>query len=84
MIHGEKLVQQVPKFDDRVRFNWGFHDGTHDASRGQATQQNGHFDGVYAAAYRLGVASFDELKIRPETSDDAWRQYQDSGAHSAH
>jgi hypothetical protein len=67
-----------PEFEDRVRFNWGFHDGTHSASGAVPVRNmHKHPDNVYAAGYRAGIASFKTLGYRAETSDAAWSEFQD-------
>lgn len=64
-------------FEDRVRFNWGFHDGTHSASGAVPVRNmHKHPDDVYAAGYRAGIASFEALGYRAQTSDAAWSEFQ--------
>lgn len=70
------MALQVAKFEDRVRFNWGFHDATRDAHDGSVKNLENHSDNVYADGYGYGLASFSELKVRAESSDKAWEQYQ--------
>lgn len=64
-------------FDDRTRFNWGFHDGTSGIHPLWAIKSDvqGHFDPVYEAGYHAGVASFKKHGVRLESSDDAWKEY---------
>ncbi len=64
-----------PNFSDRVRFNWGFHDGSYDHMRRHVRDVSQHFDAVYAAAYRAGQAACEAAGQRPETSDAAWAAY---------
>jgi hypothetical protein len=65
------------QFEDRVRFNWGFHDGTHSASGAVPVRNmHKHPDDVYAAGYRAGIASFKALGYRAQTSDAAWSEFQ--------
>ncbi len=68
----------APKFSDRVRFNWGFHDGTREAQNPKMSLTDGvrdmstHFDRAYAAGYLAGVADFRATGERCESSDAAW------------
>lgn len=66
---------KVHQFEDRVRFNWGFHDGTLDAEQGWNRSVDGHFDAVYAAGFLEGRASFGGSGAREATSDHAWARY---------
>lgn len=67
----------------RVRFNWGFHDGTHDKSRKRnrthITQGKlfclPQWDKAYCAGYAAGQAC-DISAGRPDSSDAAWLTYQ--------
>jgi hypothetical protein len=56
----------------RIRFNWGFHDGTAEAQLGNVRDMSGHFDSVYAEGYRAGLAAFRATGTRPESSEAAW------------
>jgi len=58
------------EFEDRIRFNWGFHDGRHAVESGRRAMWEGkpHFDAVYEAGYRAGQA--DPLN---ESSEPAWK-----------
>jgi hypothetical protein len=71
--YAKKGNRQPPKFEDRVRFNWGFHDGTGDANGGKVRDVRGHFDPVYADGYNRGVETFRTTGKRPETSEPAWQ-----------
>jgi hypothetical protein len=73
----------APKFSERIRFNWGFHDATRDAEQESRMDPKSlthrivrdmatHFDAAYAAGYRAGVAAFKELGFRPESSEASW------------
>lgn len=66
------MATTAPKFEARIRFNWGFHDGSAEAERGQVRNVAGHFDKPYATGYRAGVSAFRETGKRPESSDAAW------------
>ena len=66
----------------RVRFNWGFHDGAADAKNGR-TERFGtslgrflenHFDQVYAAGCRAGIA-YAKAGRDHSLSDEAWLDY---------
>lgn len=67
----------------RVRFNWGFHDGTGDAQlqRNRSTIPQGELfclpehDPVYSQAYQIGQAEFARLGSRPEDSIQGWHLY---------
>ena len=66
--------------DARVRFNWGFHDGTLEAARtadGDPCIRNmqNHQDSMYAIAYIMGVKFYKEAGFRPPNSDAAWNEY---------
>jgi len=56
----------------RIRFNWGFHDGTAEAQRGSLRDVTFHFDKVYAEGYRAGIEAFCATGTRPESSEAAW------------
>ena len=81
-------------FSDRVRFNWGFHDGTWDAERGKPRrvvpfgeqspdQVSMQWDRFYADGYAAGLESFADLGRRDRSSEGAWiarsRYYLASG-----
>jgi hypothetical protein len=66
---------KAPQFEDRVRFNWGFHDGTLDAEQGWNRSVDGHFDAVYAAGFLEGRVSFRASGAREATSEHAWARY---------
>lgn len=58
----------------RRRFNWGFHDGTRDASYDEpARDVSKHQDRLYAVAYLRGHQDFTLSGVRAESSDDAWQ-----------
>ena len=67
-------------FPDRVRFNWGFHDGTFDAERAKVRDVSEHFDEAYAAGYVRGVLDWKNTGKRAELSDAAWAAYQNTCA----
>ncbi len=68
-----------PAFENRIRFNWGYHDGVSAKQGGRATKErNGfgtlmsaHTDQVYAVGYRAGFTDA-EAGTNAETSDAAW------------
>ena len=64
--------QRNGSFPERVRFNWGFHDGTAEAERAAVRDMEGHQDRAYAHGYVRGVLAWKNLGYRPETSDEAW------------
>lgn len=70
------MPQATPTFPVRARFNWAFHDGTLDAEKGRVRDLTGHYDPLYVTAYGYGVASFNELQVRADTSDKAWNLYE--------
>lgn len=65
------------RFSDRVRFNWGFHDGSLEASWGSDHIRNvtNHPDSVYAEGYQRGVTEFQQTRERPTSSEAAWADY---------
>lgn len=55
--------QTAPRFPNRVRFNWGYHDAASDVRNGRAIRMDGntaetivanHFDQAYAIGYTFG------------------------------
>jgi hypothetical protein len=70
-------------FDDRVRFNWGFHDAQHDLSMGWPNRvtltapEGGHNplppDVAYCDGYRAGLADYVATGKRNESSESAWQ-----------
>jgi hypothetical protein len=69
-------------FDDRVRFNWGYHDAASDAKRGQArkTVLNGgqdvrtvsrEFDEAYYDGYLAGLRHWNDWEYNGD-STAAW------------
>lgn len=68
--------QHNRSFPERVRFNWGFHDGTGEAERAAVRGMEDHQDRAYANGYVRGVLAWKNLGYRPETSDEAWSTYQ--------
>lgn len=69
---------QQGTFEPRVRFNWGFHGGILDMMDGRQRDISTHFDPVYAAGYRSGVADYRTNGLQAEcscTSDIAWDIY---------
>lgn len=67
----------LPEFPPRVRFNWGFHDGSADAERGRDPQwkPEAHHDAVYVAGYYGGRDAYRHHGVRPESSDEGWAIY---------
>lgn len=77
-------MKQETTFSARIRFNWGFHDATSDREQKRRNRMfipEGELfclpphDKVYSDAYAIGQ-NWDISNGRPETSDDAWREYQ--------
>lgn len=68
--------QHNGSFPERVRFNWGFHDGSAEAERAVVREMEDHQDRAYANGYVRGVLAWKNLGYRPETSDEAWSIYQ--------
>lgn len=75
-------TQAVPKFSDRVRFNWGYHDAASDAGRGQAREtamggpQNPRrvsreYDAAYYDGYVCGISDTAN-GIDTASSTSAW------------
>lgn len=64
------------QFEDRVRFNWGFHDGSRDGQEAKVRDMDTHYDKAYASGYVRGVLAWKNLGHRPENSDAAWLEYQ--------
>jgi len=61
----------------RRRFNWGFHDGTRDASYDEpARDVSNHQDRLYAVAYLRGHQEFTLSGVRAESSDEAWQAFK--------
>ena len=75
------IAQIQPSFRDRVRFNWGFHDGSYDYMRHQLRDMDKHFDAAYSAGYRAGQAECKNAGSRPETSDNAWAAHVSKPRH---
>lgn len=67
----------LPEFPPRVRFNWGFHDGSADAERGRDPQwkPEAHHDPRYVAGYYFGRDAYRRHGARPESSDEGWAIY---------
>ena len=78
-------TKTTEKFSDRVRFNWGFHDATHDASmgwpnrlltiEGPSIARPLPNDPAYCEGYRRGQQSFAALGYRVESSEAAWNEF---------
>lgn len=61
---------------DRIRFNWGFHDGAGEQERGVGLRNMDlHFDPTYADGYRRGV----EYASQGLKHDDSAQAWQESG-----
>lgn len=69
----------MTRFEDRIRFNWGYWDGCDDVAAGRmalwalTAAQPHPFDRVYGDAYWIGQADHSQAK----TSDKAWSSYND-------
>lgn len=72
-------------FSDRVRFNWGFHDATHDAELGHVDRASltsplgaiqplpaGDQWRAYREGYVAGRAEYARTGSRPASSEPAW------------
>ena len=76
--------KMYPKLTDldapRIRFNWGFHDGTHDA----VTDYQRKADTLdcqpqaYQAGYAAGQAEVKRTGTRPDDSGAAWKAFLSS------
>lgn len=62
------------KYPERIRFNWGYHNGANPKIQEFAPKAN-HFDKLYIRAWYLGKADF-ELGVYDGTSDKAWETLQ--------
>ena len=70
------------QFDDRVRFNWGFHDAAYDAARNEPriTHSMIHdvrhvspsFDKAYHDGYEHGL-EYMRLNLATNSSEPAWQ-----------
>jgi len=67
-------LQGTEVFEDRVRFKWGFHDGTLHAEQNW-TRQAPSTDLLYEAGFAAGRESYNTCGRRDSTSDLAWDQY---------
>lgn len=75
-----KRTAQLPRFEDRTRFNWGYHEGVADVKAGrplacyerQGITDAAHFDQVYVQGYRAGRAMAARPEGAPELSTEAW------------
>jgi hypothetical protein len=67
--------------EHRIRFNWGFHDGTADAAANRRPLWDGkqHYDPVYAKGYEYGRNEYRMTGKRSPTSSDAWNAYKEAG-----
>jgi hypothetical protein len=70
------MTTKQPNFTDRVRFNWGFHDGQSSAEINRPRDVSHHFDSAYAAGYVAGVAAYRLVDERSDSSEPAWVQHQ--------
>ncbi len=74
-------TSKEPKFDNRVRFNWGFHDAMFDAAHGMPDRRNVVYSSplslkkqehIYALGYEAGYAEYKSTgKVNP-SSENAW------------
>jgi hypothetical protein len=77
---GNKMKAEKRKFEPRVWFNWGYHDGANDTQNGWKRAdgctvsdiQVKHFDRNYADGYVAGVYDFRDGKYT-EDSTLAWK-----------
>jgi hypothetical protein len=61
MLNGKiRLVNATDLDSDRIRFNWGYHDGAREIDRPNPNRTPGwearHFDPVYVAGHAAGTA----------------------------
>lgn len=66
------------EYPDRIRFNWGFHDGASAAktNRKNEWEKGEHFDEVYEAGFWSGYEEFKKGEYNDNTlSDEAWAKY---------
>lgn len=74
------MARKATQFDDRIRFNWGFHDGANDAEdRKMPRDVSAHFDQVYAAGYLAGFRTVVDGEDRA-SSEPAWTARLENGA----
>jgi len=66
----------MSQYPDRIRFNWGYHNGANPKIQTFAPKPN-HFDKVYIAAWYLGKHDFEKDKYTGN-SDEAWQLYKAS------
>lgn len=66
-------------FDDRIRFNWGFHDAANDAEdRREPRDVSTHFDRAYARGYVAGYRTVLDGGDR-FSSEPAWSALLEDG-----
>ena len=59
--------------EPRIRFNWGYHDGAHEAqNRMWDRSLKSHFDKIYIQGYQAGRSDFLN-GIYNQDSTEAWR-----------
>jgi hypothetical protein len=58
----------------RIQFNWGFHDGAHDAVT-EFTRTAGFINRHYEVGYLAGKAEVNSTGTRPDDSGKAWQSY---------
>lgn len=80
------MTKRTSKFEDRVRFNWGYHDAAGEAKRGHRrelvatgphdlTHVSQEFDAAYFDGYAAGLADFD-MDLYHGDSERAWTERQ--------
>lgn len=78
--------KQKPFFEDRIRFNWGYHDAAHDVMRGlyrctglygpQSPQYvSRQYDAAYYEGYVRGIRDA-RNGAYAQNSEPAWQEYQ--------
>lgn len=66
---------EPPQFPERVRFNWGFHDGQDDVQKGRPVRPTlDRADPAFIAGYTRGRA-LAERGIYSETSEPTWQAF---------
>lgn len=81
------MNKMTTTFENRVRFNWGYHDGASHRHAGGSKDRNGvgtkmdrtHFDQVYVAGFQYGyedsaAGSYDHSVHGTTLSDGAWER----------
>ena len=96
---GERNMKDSRKkkelFEDRVRFNWGYHDAWGDARSDRVRQLSsfgpqsirvvsGEYDRAYYDGYQAGIREFHAGVVYTESSEQAWKRMTMSQAEYCH